>query len=279
MTTAPRIDAHQHFWSLQRNDYGWLTPQMPALHHDFQPADLLPHLERHAIAGTVLVQAAPTVAETRYLLSLADQHSFIRGVVGWADLASSNACATIDELAAHPKLRALRPMLQDLPDDDWINSAPIEPALHRMAQRRLAFDALVKPRHLMHLHHRLQRHPELAVVIDHSAKPEIVDGKHVRWRADLAALAALPGVHCKLSGLLTEARPGSAAATLRPYVEAVLELFGPERVLWGSDWPVLNLAASYDDWIAITDELLQGLSATQREAVLGANAIRFYQLP
>lgn len=273
-----RIDAHQHFWSPARGDYGWLTPDLAPLYRDIGPADLEPHLRRHAIDATVLVQAAPTVAETRYLLELADRHDFIRGVVGWADLAAPDAVAAIDALAAHPKLRGLRPMLQDLPDDEWIATAPIAAALARIAARGLAFDALVQPRHLAALHRRLQAHPELPVVVDHAAKPEIADGRYRAWRHGLAALAALPGVHCKLSGLLTEARPAGDAAVLRPYVETVLELFGPERVIWGSDWPVLNLASSYDGWVAITDELLRELEPAQRADVLGGNAQRFYRL-
>lgn len=273
-----RIDAHQHFWAPARGDYGWLTPALGPLYRDVGPRELVPHLRRHGIDGTVLVQAAPTVAETRYLLAIAAAHDVVRGVVGWADLAAPDAAGTIDALADDPRLCGLRPMLQDLPRADWIATAPIDAALRRMVDRGLAFDALVRPAHLPHLLRCLERNPDLRVVVDHAAKPEIAAGRCTDWRTGLAALAARPGVHCKLSGLLTEAAPGAGAAALRPYVDTVFELFGPERVMWGSDWPVLELAAGYDDWIAITDDLLRDLDASQRAGVLGTNAARVYRL-
>ena len=278
MKGPARIDAHQHFWAIARGDYGWLTTAMGALYRDFGPQDLKPLLERHGIAGTVLVQAAPTAAETRYLLELAEGNAQVLGVVGWADLEAANAAEVIDDLARNPKLKGLRPMLQDLPDDDWIAVAPIAAALDRMAAHGLVFDALVKPRHLPPLLDRLRRHMGLHAVIDHAAKPAIGGDGFEAWRGDLAALAGLPQVHCKLSGLLTEAPAGAGSSTLRPYADAVLECFGSERVIWGSDWPVLTLAAGYGDWVSITEELLSALNEPQRAAVLGENAMRLYRL-
>jgi L-fuconolactonase len=177
-----------------------------------------------------------------------------------------------------PKLKGLRPMLQDLPDDDWIAVASIGDALGRMAAHGLVLDALVKPRHLAPLLDRLQRHPSLVVVIDHAAKPSMDGDGFESWRESLAALAALPQVHCKLSGLLTEARAGASAADLRRHADVVLESFGPERVIWGSDWPVLTLAAGYGEWVSITEALLSALSATERALVMGENALRVYRL-
>ena len=278
-----RIDAHQHFWALSRTDYGWLNPtEQPALaplYRDFQPADLQPLLAAHGVRGTVLVQAAPTLAETRYLLGLASRHTFIQGVVGWVDLTAANAPAVLDELAEHAAFKGVRPMLQDMADDDWIAEARIAPAVRHLVQRGLSFDALVKPQHLPHLLRFAQAHPGLAIVIDHAAKPDIAAGQFSAWRRDLAALARLPGMHVKLSGLVTEAGPGWSAATLRPVVQTVLELFGPGAVLWGSDWPVLNLAADYAQWVHVSDELLAGLGDDDRHAVLAGNAQRFYRLP
>lgn len=280
MSTQPphRIDAHQHFWSIARNDYGWLTPDLVPLYRDFSPADLQPLLGTHGVSGTVLVQAAPTLMETRYLLGLAARHAFIQGVVGWVDLTSADAPAVLDELGQDPAFKGVRPMLQDLADDAWVAQASIAPAVRHLVRRGLSFDALVKPRHLPHLLRFAQAHDELALVIDHAAKPDIASGAFDGWRRDLAALARLPGVHVKLSGLVTEAGPGWSIEALRPLVEAVLEMFGPGRLLWGSDWPVLNLASDYAQWVQAADRLLSGLGQKDRQAVMAGNAQRFYRL-
>jgi L-fuconolactonase len=273
-----RVDAHQHYWSVRRGDYGWLTPALAPLYRDFGPTDLAPELQARGIMGTVLVQAAPTLAETHYLLDLAARTPSVLGVVGWVDLAGDEALAQLEALSAHPKFRGVRPMLQDLPDEAWIARAPIDAALHRLTHLGLRWDALVRSRHLPHLLARVERHPELPVVIDHAAKPDIAGGEFEVWRARLAPLARFPQVYCKLSGLLTEAPPDSGFDVLKPYVDSVLELFGPARVMWGSDWPVLNLASSYGAWARLTDRLLEPLDAGQREAVLGGAAARFYRL-
>ncbi len=282
MSNPPRIDAHQHFWSLARGDYTWLNaeanPALGPIHRDFQPADLRPLLKARGVGGTVLVQAAATVAETDYMLALADKNDFIRGVVGWVDLIAPDAVATIERLARHSAFKSVRPMLQDLPDPAWISTAPIGPAVQALVRLGLRFDALVKTPHLPHLLAFAQRHPALPIVIDHAAKPDMAHHEFSTWRALMAPLAALPQVHCKLSGLVTEIGPQWRIDTLRPYVDAVLELFGPQRVMWGSDWPVLNLAADYSRWAEATDALLQNRTAEQRDAVLGGNAIRFYRL-
>ena len=282
MSKALRIDAHQHFWRLARGDYTWLNvetqPSLGPIYRDFEPADLQPLLQAHGINGTVLVQAAATVAETDYLLSLADQNDFIRGVVGWVDLSAPDAVATIERLARHPAFKSVRPMLQDLPDPAWISTAAIGPAAQTLVRLGLRFDALVKTPHLPHLLTFARRHPALPIVIDHMAKPDMAHHEFTAWRALMAPLAALPQVHCKLSGLVTEIGPGWRLDTLRPYVDSVLELFGPQRVMWGSDWPVLNLAADYSRWAEATDTLLENETAEQRDAVLGGNAIRFYGL-
>jgi len=282
MTAAYRIDAHQHFWSIERDDYGWLNParqpELAPLYRDFGPADLQPLLATHGVRGTVLVQAAPTLAETQWLLQLAAQHDLVRGVVGWVDMAAPDAAATIAMLAANPLLKSVRPMLQDLPDPGWIASAPIAPAVRALVQHGLRFDALVKPPHLPHLLAFAERHPALPIVIDHAAKPDIAHGGFAAWRQGLAALARLPAMHCKLSGLASEAGAGWRVATLRPYVETVIELFGPQRVIWGSDWPVLTLASDYAGWVRVCEQLLAPLDAGDRHAVWAGNAERFYRL-
>lgn len=270
------IDAHQHFWRLDRGDYGWLTPALGPIFRDFGPGDLAPILARHSIERTILVQAAPTVAETRWLLDLAHRTPFVAGVVGWVDFDASDAPDAIAAIADKPKLVGLRPMVQDIADDDWIARPDLAPAFDAMIAHGLVFDALVLPRHLPRLARVLDRHPSLTVVVDHGAKPRIRDREIDAWRAGMAAVAAHPNVSCKLSGLVTEARPDDGAAELAPWIDALVQLFGPRRLIWGSDWPVVELAGGYDRWRALALGALDGLPAPGRDAVLGGNAERVY---
>jgi len=273
-----RIDAHQHFWRLADRAGAWPPPQLAPIHRNVTPDQLLPHLQRHGIAATVLVQSLPSDADTQYLLVLAERHPFVAAVVGWVDLKAADAAHQIGQLARHPKLRGLRPMLQDLAPDDWIDDAALAPAVAAMLAHGLTFDALVLARHLPALLRFAERFPALPICIDHGAKPPLAAGPWQPWADGLARLAALPQVCCKLSGLVTEAAPAWQVAQLQPYVQHVLALFGPERVLWGSDWPVLELATDYDGWVDASTTLLAALTAPQREQVLGLNAQRFYRI-
>jgi L-fuconolactonase len=276
-----RVDAHHHVWRLDRGDYGWLqpTPRLAPICHDCGLDELWPSLNAAGIDATVLVQAAPTVAETRFLLDVARaSHGLVRGVVGWVDLAAPDASATLAALAAEPLLKGIRPMLQDLDDPAWILRTDVQPALAALGPLQLRLDALVTPRHLRPLLSMLERHRDLAVVVDHCAKPNIAAGGWQPWADDLAAIAANTAATCKLSGLVTEAGDRASISTLRRYVDHVLECFGSERVLWGSDWPVVTLAATYAGWVAATEALLGGISETERQAIWGGNARRFYAL-
>ncbi|MFQ5697991.1 MAG: amidohydrolase family protein [Myxococcota bacterium] len=273
------IDAHQHFWALSRGDYGWLSPDDRVLYRDFGPEHLAPLLDQAGISRTVLVQAAPTVPETRYLLRIAEQTRWVAGVVGWVDLGTPDLEKTLDDLAASPLLLGVRPMIQDLPDDDWMLGPALAPAFRALTARGLRFEALVLPRHLPRLVTLLERHPDLRVVIDHAAKPEIRAGRFEPWAAEMARLARETDACCKLSGLVTEAAPSWATSDLRPYVAHLLECFGSERLLWGSDWPVVELAGGFRRWREATLELLGDLDDAERRAILGGNARRFYGLP
>ncbi len=286
-----RTDAHQHFWQLARGDYAWLSvddPGVAPLVRDFMPDALAPLLRAHGVTRTVLVQAAETVAETEFMLTLAAAHEFAAGVVGWVDLAGADAASMLARLAENDRLKGVRPMLQDLPEDDWIVHAPRPEAMRTLQRLGLRFDALVKPRQLAPLARFARAWPELPIVIDHAAKPPLAfawnDAPMRAWRSDMATLAAVPQVACKISGLLTELRPTDAASRaqaterLRPVVDALLGWFGPERLMWGSDWPVLTLAGGYDDWVVVSDALLEPLSADERARVLHGTAQRFYGL-
>jgi L-fuconolactonase len=282
MARAPRIDAHQHYWSVAHRDYGWLqpTPELRPIYRDFGPADLHPHLDAAGIDATVLVQAAPSEAETWRLLQLAAAPgSRVAGVVGWCDLLDADAPQRIAQLAAQPLLKGLRPMLQDLDDPRWILQRALQPALQAMVRHGLVFDALVKgAAQLDALCEFAAEHGALRIVLDHGAKPPLACGDLAAWRAGISRLARAPNVYCKLSGLVTEAGAGWRVAGLRDGVEHLLAEFGAPRLLWGSDWPVLNLAADYHAWWRASGELLGSLNAAQREQVFGRNAVQCYGL-
>jgi L-fuconolactonase len=255
------IDAHQHFWDLARGDYGWLTPAAGVLYRTYLPADLAATLRANEVSATVVVQAAPSEAETHYLFELARVHPFIAGVVGWVDFDAPDAPRRIAALAAAggEKLKGLRPMIQDIADPEWITKRSLDGAFEALIAHDLAFDALVRPIHLDALRTRLLRHPQLRAVLDHAGKPETP-------------------IYCKLSGLLTEAGERDSLGDLAPYVASVFTSFGPERVLWGSDWPVLNSVSSYARWLELSRELIGRFARGQADDVLANNARRFYRL-
>jgi L-fuconolactonase len=271
-----RIDAHHHLWTLARGDYGWLTPELAPIYRDFRLSDLAPHLIAAGIEGTILVQAAPTEAETMFLLNVAETAEVVRGVVGWADFDASDGMTRIDALAARNLLVGLRPMVQDIDDDDWLLGTALPPLLTAMARNGLVFDALVLPRHLPRLLRVVGRHPDLQFVLDHCGKPPLATGEIASWQRDIALLAEHRNIVCKLSGLVTEAAPDWQIADLRQAVDHVVTCFGPRRMLWGSDWPVVNLAGGYAKWLAAAETLLADLSGGEKTGIFGGNAARIY---
>jgi len=274
----PRIDSHQHFWSVARTDYDWLTPALPQLYRDFLPADLGLFLTSAEINLTVLVQAAPTLAETRFLLDLAQQTPFVAALVGWVDMLAPDAPDQIAMLATQPRVRGVRPMLQDIPDVEWIRKPQLRAALLSLIDHGLSFDALVRPVHLPALLEMMHHHPQLRVVIDHGAKPNIAAGQREAWERQIRVVARDSTAHCKISGLVTEAAPGATLDVLRPYLDVLFECFGPDRLMWGSDWPVVNIASDYTAWWEMTQQYLLPLDPAAREAVFGGTAQRFYRI-
>lgn len=273
------VDAHFHCWQLARGDYGWLTAALAPIHRDIGIEDWQREAQPFGVSAGVLVQAAPTQAETTFLLAQAARHDAVRGVVGWVDLLARDVPERIAHLAStQPKFKGLRPMLQDLDDAAWILQPALAPALDAMAAHGLVFDALVKPLHLPHLLMLCQRHPCLQVVVDHGAKPDIAGGQWQPWADDLQRLARETTAVCKLSGLLTEAGPKPRRGAALRWGAHLLACFGPQRLLWGSDWPVLELAGHYRDWWHETQALLASLADAERAAVLGVNAQRVYRL-
>ncbi|AWC21572.1 putative metal-dependent hydrolase of the TIM-barrel fold protein [Aminobacter sp. MSH1] len=284
-----RIDGHCHYWTLQRDDYGWLTPgaaHLAPIYRDFGPAEMRPLAEAAGIARRILVQAAPTEAETLFLLDQGRNDKAVAGIVGWVDLSSAESVASLENFAKNLLFKGVRPMLQDLEDIDWIATRPSGKAVAALKRLGLRFDALVLPQHLQSLRHFVETHPDLPVVIDHAAKPAFAaptnDPRHAMWKFGMAELSGHPHLCCKLSGLLTElpaelrTTPKAAAEALRPTVDSLLTWFGPDRLIWGSDWPVLTLAAPFAFWDEVTERLLQSLGQSQRAAILGGTAARFY---
>ena len=273
-----RIDAHHHLWRPARGDYHWMPMDNPILARTYTPVDYAPHLQAHGIDKTVLVQAAATVQETEYMLGLADATPWIAGVVGWVNFEDDAQIAEMMRLAAHPKFLGLRPMIQDLPDDEWMLRPDVQWAFEAMIDLDLTFDALGFPRHLPHFHTILTRYPELRTVIDHGMKPDFTDAGFGVWAEGMARLAADTNATCKFSGLITEAGPGWSVAQLQPYATHMLSIFGPSRLMWGSDWPVCRLRCEYDVWRGAADDLTRALSVEDRAQVFGGTASEFYNL-
>jgi L-fuconolactonase len=274
------IDAHVHLWRLKRGDNLALSPAMTPIYRDMEPPDLKPLLDSEGIERVIVVQAAWTLAETLFTIGLSTRFPWIAGVVGWIDPASPAIEEEIAALTLTGRLKGVRPVsADDNRSIAWMLDARFERGWRALAAAGLVLEFLVQnPDEVPLVTHFAHRHPELAIVLDHCAKPDIAGGRFEPWASDIAALADLSNVSCKLSGLLNCARPGAGAADLRPYAEHVIAVFGAGRVLWASDWPPLELAANYATWRRISLELIAGLDQADRAAILGSNAERIYML-
>jgi L-fuconolactonase len=278
------IDAHHHLWKLSRADYGWIgegsNPAVAPIERDYLVEEYCSLAAASGIAGSVVVQAAQTVTETRWLLEQARaSRGLIKGVVGWIDMAAANAPDVLRDLAQDPLLRGIRPMLQEIDDVEWVLQAKLVPALGAVMDFDLSFELLVRPSHLRAVLTLLTRHPELRAIVDHGGKPDIANGMWQPWADDMRRIARETPAYCKLSGLVTEARPGWKPDDVLAYAEHLIECFGIERLVWGSDWPVMLLNADYASWLAATKQCLAPYSAADQMAVMNDNAIRFYRLP
>ena len=283
MSMAARIDAHQHFWNLDEVEYPWLGgEETAAINRTYGPADLEPHLRGAGVDRTVLVQAADSYADTDSMLRHAEAYPWIAAVVGWAPLLDPReAERALDRYTEHPKFKGVRHLIHDEADPDWVVRDAVVEGLKLLVERDLAFDVVaVFPRHLGHIPTLAERVPGLRMVIDHLAKPPIATGEGTeRWRALMAAAASYPQVYAKVSGLNTAADPTAwSAEDLTPYIDTAFELFGAERLLFGSDWPVLELAGTYERVWEETNRALEGRTPEELDAVLGGTAERVYRL-
>ncbi len=280
---TPVVDAHHHFWTPGRYDYSWMAgAEMEPIRRSFGPADLRPELESADVDSTVLVQTVPSVAETREFMGIAEQTPFVAGVVGWVDLTDDSVAETLAELQAQPNgktLVGIRHQAHDELDAQWLLRPDVGRGLGAVRDAGLAYDILIRPRELPAALAMSRAFPDMRLVIDHLAKPEIASGEIDEWAAQMEPFRDLPHVFCKLSGMVTEANWTSWTPTdLKPYVARVLDIFGPERMMYGSDWPVCLLAGSYGAVKGALERALPPLSAKERSQVFGGNAIRFYGL-
>lgn len=274
-----RIDAHHHLWCYSTDEYAWIGPQMSALARDFLPDDLQRELLLSGIQGSVAVQARQTIAETHWLLGLAEDSRVIRGVVGWAPIASPEFPSILETLQPCKKLKGLRHVIQDEPDGDFILRPDFNAGIALLQQYSLVYDILIFEHHLPAAISFVDRHPKQVFVLDHVGKPRIKDRQHEPWRSNLRELARRENVFCKLSGLVTEAdwtnwRP----ADLQPYLDVALQAFGPQRLMAGSDWPVCLLASSHERWFSTLQDFLQPLSLPEKQMILGGVASQVYSL-
>jgi L-fuconolactonase len=274
-----RIDSHQHFWDLERLNYPWMPPGENVLRRNYLPEDLWPILEENRFDGCVTVQANTVMEETWWLLELAERHEFILGVVAWVDLTSADLPSALDQLQKHPKFKGVRHLVHDEPDPRWLMRPDVLHGLRELAIRGIPYDLLLRPVHLPLVPELADEVPELRMVIDHIAKPLIATGCMESWADDIRAAAAVPGLCCKLSGMITEADHANwTAEHLRPYVQHVMSLFEPERLMFGSDWPVCKLAGGWKRVLAAFTQAVGAQSMEVREELLGGTAKRFYGL-
>jgi L-fuconolactonase len=274
-----RIDSHQHFWKYEPREYDWIDERMGVLKRDFLPRHLRPELEQAGFHACVAVQARQTLEETRFLLALAEQHAFIAGVVGWVDLRAADVAAQLERFAGERKLVGIRHIVQGEADDRFLLRPDFCRGIEVLESRGLAYDILIYPRHLPVAFEFARRFAQMRLVLDHLAKPDIKGGDVRVWARDLRTLAALPHVFCKLSGLVTEADwQRFSPEAIQPCLDVAFDCFGPERLMIGSDWPVCTLAADYARTMGIVLDFLERRTPSERDAVLGGNAARFYQL-
>lgn len=273
-----KIDSHVHCWKLSRGDYTWLTPNLTVLYRNFLPADIKAVIETCDVNEVILIQAASTLDETHFLLSLAEEHSFISGVVGWVDLLSPNAPMQISQLTKHAKFLGIRPMIQDISEPDWMLRPELAAGLQTLQEKNLTFDALIKPIHLPYFISFLERYPHLKIVIDHAAKPNIKDKQFQSWANYIKKIAEFPEVYCKLSGLLTECGVNQTAQDILPYLDHLFLEFGEKRILWGSDFPILNVVSQYSEWYQFCYSYIQTNHKAALPWIFGDSARAFYSI-
>lgn len=272
------IDTHQHFWNYDATRHDWINEDMRAIKKDFLPEQLAPILKENKVEGCVSVQVDQTTEETDFLLALAKEHSFIKGVVGWVDLRASNLEDKLENYKDAKALKGFRHIIQGQAAGFMLQPNLIQ-GLKKLATRNYTYDLLIYAHQLKEANELIKQVTELPIVIDHVAKPNIKDSEMEDWKKEITALAKYPNVYCKISGMATEANWETwTMAGLQPYLDTVVEAFGTERIMFGSDWPVCLVASSYAKWLNGVQKYFNTFSSTEQEAIFAGNAIKFYKL-
>ncbi|SFD65568.1 L-fuconolactonase [Paenibacillus catalpae] len=274
-----RIDSHQHFWIYNEQDYDWMSGKHKAIQTDFLPQHLLPLLQESGFDGSIAVQARQTLQETEWLLSLAEQNPEIKGIVGWVDLCSPEIGQQLEKYSTHPLLKGVRHVVHDEPDDRFVLREDFMNGISALEKYGLTYDLLLFPKHLPYAAELVEKFPNQPFVLDHIAKPDIAGKGFSHWAQDLAKLAAYPNVYCKLSGMVTEAEWGNwKEEDFAVYLDAVIQCFGIDRVMIGSDWPVCTLSGTYEQTMNIVKHYLNAFTDKERSLALGENCERFYRI-
>jgi L-fuconolactonase len=274
-----KIDTHQHFWKFNTAEYGWISTDQHVLRRDFLPADLHKEMTAAGIGGSISIQARETLEETRWLLELAGQHDFILGVAGWVPLIDPNVKAALERFLPNKKLRSIRHLLQDEANPNYMLREDFNRGVSELKYCGLAYDILIFERHLPQTIQFVDKHPSQVFIVDHLAKPRVKDQVLSPWRENMRELAKRPHIYCKISGLATEADPTRwTEAQLEPYIDTVLSLFGPKRTMFGSDWPVCQLAISYQHWVRLVTKATDKLSQAEQERFWAGSAREAYGL-
>jgi len=275
----PIIDTHHHFWNYTAKEYDWINDDMKAIRKDFLPADLLKEIKAAGVDGAVSVQARQTVAESDWLLGMAEKNDFLKGVVGWVDLRNKGVEKDLERLAKHKKFKGVRHVVQGEPDDNFILGAAFNEGIKKLLKYDLRYDILILEKHLKPSIAFVDKHPKQVFILDHIAKPRIKDRILSPWRENMLELAKRPNVYCKISGMLTEADWKKwSAADLAPYFDTTLQAFGPKRLMLGSDWPVMLVAGKYKQWVDMVKQVVSRYSAAEQERILYKNAVEAYKL-
>jgi len=273
------IDTHHHFWKYSAAEYGWISDEMKTIRRDFLPADLKKTLDEAGVSGAVSVQARTTVEESDWLLGMAEKHDFLRGVVGWVPLTENDVEKHLERLAAHKKFKGVRHVIQGEPDDNYILRPDFNAGVKKLLKYKLRYDILIYERQLKPSIRFVDQHPNQLFILDHVAKPKIKERILSPWREDMIALGKRPNVYCKLSGMITEADWKKwSSADLAPYLDTALQAFGPKRLLFGSDWPVMLVAGQYKPWVELIKQTIKRYSVAEQEQILSRNAIAAYGL-
>lgn len=274
-----KIDSHHHFWKYDPVDYGWITDEMALIRRDFGPSELRSEISAAGISAVISVQARQSLEETHALLDFADQNQWIRGVVGWAPLTEPGVAEIIGNLALNRKLRALRHVLQDEPDPNYMLRADFNRGVAALRQFGLTYDILIYERHLPQTIQFVDRHPDQVFVLDHFGKPRVKARETSPWAERIGELSRRPNVYCKLSGLVTEADYRAwTEEQLQPYFDVVLEAFGSKRLMFGSDWPVCLAAITYKGWADMVERFCSRLSNSEQERIWAGTAVEAYEL-